>query len=103
MPQFMQETWWMVLLGVVLLVLCYVATPLLAARKGCAWYLWILGAGCLLPLIILMFLPFANRPEDPADIRERRRRTGNTIGLVFTVLGALGILVNLLQRAADLR
>jgi hypothetical protein len=83
-------------LSIAVIVLGYVVTPLLAARKGYAWYLWTLGGGLILPLLILAFLPFANQPQDPPEVRAERRSTGNTIGIIFTVLGVIAITIRLL-------
>ena len=72
------------------------APPILAARKGFKWYCWVLAGafGCgILPLIILMFLPIANRPGLSPEKQEGQKRVGNIVGAVFTVLGAISILM----------
>jgi hypothetical protein len=77
-------------MGVLLILLCLVAPPLLAARKGYSWYLWTIACG-LLGLIILAFLPFANKPHVGEKVNRSRRQTGNTIGGVLSAIGLLGI------------
>jgi hypothetical protein len=64
LPDFIRSEWgewWLIVLSVALLFLCFVAPPLLAARKGYAWYLWTIACG-LIGLAVLAFLPFANKP-----------------------------------------
>jgi 4-hydroxybenzoate polyprenyltransferase len=66
-----------------------IVTGALAARKGYNFILWALAAG-ILGLIILAFLPFANKPDQPPEEQARLKKTGNTVG---GVLAALGIIV----------
>jgi len=82
--------WYFLILAIALLLLCVVVSPLLAARKGYAWYLWILASGPL-GLIVLAFLPFARRPEVSPELNQSRRQTGNTLGVVLSVIGLLGM------------
>lgn len=72
----------------VLLVLLLVAMPLLAARKGYAWYLWILTGG-VIGAFALALLPYANKPDTPPEVNSRRRRTGNIIGSILSGLTLL--------------
>jgi hypothetical protein len=90
MPEFLTSWGWMILLGAALLFLCLVAPPLLAARKGYSWYLWTIACG-LIGLIVLAFLPYANKPDVSPEVNQSRRQTGNTIGAVLSVIGLLGI------------
>jgi multisubunit Na+/H+ antiporter MnhB subunit len=85
MLDFFSSTGVMIALGVALFLLCFVVPPLLAARKGYKWYLWVFGGG-LLGLIILAFLPFANKLEQTPQERERLQGRGNMIGGVLTAI-----------------
>jgi hypothetical protein len=62
------------------------ATGALAARKECNFILWALAAG-LLGLVILAFLPFANRKGDGPARRAELKKKGDTIAAVLTILG----------------
>ena len=76
--------------------------PLLAARKGYAWYLWTIACG-LIGLIVLAFLPNANKPDVSPEVNQSRRQTGNAIGAVLSVIGLLGILFQVVSAAAGVR
>jgi hypothetical protein len=89
-------------LGVLLVLVCLVAPPLLAARKGYAWYLWTIACG-LIGLIVLAFLPFANDPDASPEVNQSRRQTGNIVGAVLSAIGVLAILLQVLIAAAGLR
>ena len=69
-----------------------IITGALAARKGYNFFLWALAAD-VLGLIILAFLPFANRPEQSPDERRQLRRTGNTIGGLLAMLAAVVVVI----------
>jgi hypothetical protein len=97
MLDFFSQTGVMIALGVVLVLLCVVVPPLLAARKGYKWYLWVFGGG-LLGLVILAFLPFANKPDQTPQEQERLQRRGNTIGGVLT---AISVGLAILRLIAD--
>ena len=79
------------LLTLLVLLLCFVAPALLAARKGYAWYLWTFACG-VLGLVVLAFLPFANRPDVSEGVNHSRRQTGNIVGGVLTAIGLLVVL-----------
>ena len=55
--------WTLSLVGVPFVTLYMIVQSLLAARKGYRWYLWTIACG-LIGLIILGFLPFANKEEE---------------------------------------
>jgi hypothetical protein len=78
------------LMAILIILVSLVAPPYLAARKGYSWYLWTIACG-ILGLIVLAFLPYANRPSDGPDVNQYRRQLGNTIGGVLSVLGFLVI------------
>jgi uncharacterized membrane protein YgcG len=78
-------------LGALLVLLCLVAPPLLAARKGYTWYLWTLACG-VFGLLMLAFLPSTNNPQVGEQVNRSRRQLGNTVGAVLSALGLLGIL-----------
>jgi hypothetical protein len=81
----------------VALVLLGLVAPLLAARKGYAWQLWTIPGGLmLLGLIVMAFLPFANKGAS-SEVNEARRQTGNTVGAVLSVLGLLVILIRVVK------
>src|SRR5262249_54561680 len=83
------DSWiYMLVLGVALIFLFLVAPPLLAARKGYAWYLWTFACG-LLGLIVLAFLPYANERNESEEVNRARRKTGNIVGAVLTGIGVL--------------
>ncbi len=65
-----------------------VVTGALAARKGYNFILWALAAG-IIGLVILAFLPFANKPEIPPEEQVRLRKSGNMIGAGLAVLGII--------------
>jgi hypothetical protein len=79
------------LITLLMVLLCFVVPPLLAARKGYAWYLWIFGCG-LVGLVVLAFLPYANRPDVSEEVNRSRRQTGNIVGGVLTAVELLAIL-----------
>lgn len=60
-------------------------TGALAARKGYNFVLWALAAG-ILGLIILAFLPFANKAEQSPQEQARLKSTGNIVGGVLAAL-----------------
>jgi hypothetical protein len=87
----MFDSWpYFVGMSVLLVLLCLLAPPLLAARKGYAWYLWTIACG-LLGLIVLAFLPYANNPKVDEKVNRSRRQTGDTVGGVLSAIGLLGI------------
>jgi hypothetical protein len=79
------------LIALLMVLLCLVAPPLLAARKEYAWYLWTFACG-LLGLVVLAFLPYANRPDVSEEVNRSRCQTGNIVGGVLTAVGLLVIL-----------
>jgi hypothetical protein len=83
------------LVPVLLWIVISIITGLLAARKGYNFFLWLLAAGCI-GLIILAFLPFANKPELAPEEQARLKKTGDTIGGVLTGIGLLLGLLKLL-------
>ena len=85
-----------IVMGTALILLCLVVPPLLAARKGYAWYLWTLAGG-LLGLIVMAFLPYANKGDVSPEVNQSRRQTGNTVGAVLSATGLLGILVGVVN------
>jgi hypothetical protein len=88
----MLDSWfYYVGLGALAVLLCLVAPPLLAVRKGYAWYLWTLACG-VLGLVVLAFLPYANDPRVVEKVKRSRRRTGNLLGGVLSALSLLGVL-----------
>jgi hypothetical protein len=92
MDDFMSTWWFFFLILLPLLVLFLAVTPLLAARKGYTWYLWTFSGG-VIGLIILAFLPFANRPAESEEVNRSRRRIGDVIGGVLSVLSLLWMLM----------
>jgi hypothetical protein len=99
----MFDSWlYFALMGILLILLCLVAPPLLAARKGYSWYLWTIACG-LLGLIVLAFLPYSNKPDASPEVNQSRRQTGNTIGAVLSVIGLLGILLQVIMAVAGAR
>lgn len=77
-------------------LLLYIVIPIitgaLAMRKGYNFFLWLFAAG-ILGLIVLSFLPFANKPELPAEEQSRLKTRGNIAGGVFAGLTLLGIII----------
>ena len=71
----------------VFLFLFFVAPPLLAARKGYKWYLWTILAMGVLGLIVMAFLPYANKPEQSPQEQQQKRKSGNKVGLVLSIVG----------------
>jgi hypothetical protein len=87
----MFDSWpYFVGMSVLLALLCLVVPPLLAVRKGYAWYPWTIAGGPL-GLIVLAFLPHANNPKADEKVNRSRRQTGNTVGGVLSAIGLLGI------------
>ena len=80
---------------ILLWVVIPIITGLLAKRKGYSFFIWIFATG-VLGLVILAFLPFANKAGTPAEEQASRKRTGNIIGGVLAgigiVFGALRLL-----------
>jgi len=81
-----------VLLAVLLCALCAYR----ANRKGYNWLLWV-GAGGVVGIIMLVFLPDASISNLPEDRRRRRRSIGNVTGAGLSVLALLYMLRNLLS------
>lgn len=79
----------LLLILLIQIVLC-VAAGMLAARKGYSFVLWVFSG--ILGLIVLAFLGYANVDDIGTDVARDRRKTGNTIGAVLSVLALLGIL-----------
>ena len=79
-----------------LYVVIPVITGILAMRKGYNFFLWLFAAG-IIGLIILAFLPFANKPELAAEDSKRLRTKGNITG---GVISALVILLWVAQAAS---
>src|SRR5262249_7117216 len=77
--------------GAALILLSVVVPPVVAARKGYKWYLWLPGGG-MFGLLILAFLPAANKPEQSAEEQQRLRSAGNGIGGILSAL-SLGFFV----------
>lgn len=88
-----------IVMGTALALLCLVVPPLLAARKGYAWYLWTIAGG-LLGLILMAFLPYANRGGVSPEVNQARRQTGNTVGAVLSAAGLLSILLGAVDALA---
>ena len=61
-------------------------TGLLALRKGYNFFLWALASG-VVGLIILAFLPFANRPEQDPEQSALLRDRAHRIAGVLVILG----------------
>lgn len=80
-------------------ILLYLVIPVitgaLAMRKGYNFFLWLFGAG-VLGLIVLSFLPFANKSVLPAEEQARLRTQGNIAG---SVLAGLTVLFMILRFA----
>lgn len=79
---------------ILLYIVLPVITGLLAHRKGYNFFLWLLAAG-VIGLIILAFLPFANREGATAEENASRRKTGNIIGAVISAVALLMLLLRL--------
>src|SRR5438105_8435361 len=88
--QLTESPLYFVILGALFVLLCLGAPPLLAVRKGYTWYFWILAGGPL-GLIVLAFLPYAGREDAISGRQPAVRQTGDTLGLVLSLLGMLGI------------
>jgi hypothetical protein len=82
--------------AVVVVIAMLTIVPLVAARKGFVWPYWILAAGCL-GLLIVLVLPSANAPDLSPEERERRRQTGKNVGIGFTIFTILVITVRTLM------
>lgn len=84
----------------ILFVVFGVINALVANKKGFSPLIWFLAGG-LLGLIVILFLPSAKavRAED-VDLYMKRKKTGNTVGLIILAVGvALGILLVLALKA----
>lgn len=77
-------------MSAMLVLLSFVAPPLLAARKGYAWYLWTVACG-LPGLFVLAFLPWANSSKVDESLNRSRRQAGNTVGTVLSAIGLLSV------------
>ena len=55
----------------------------LARRKGYRWWVWFYAMG-LVGLLVLGFMPFANKPEQTPEERARLVKRGNRVGLVLS-------------------
>ena len=67
----------------------------LAYRKGFAWFLWLFSGG-LLGLVVLAFLQSGNEQQQEAELNHSRRRTGNVVGALLSLMtlsmAAFGVL-----------
>ena len=70
-------------------------TGMLAARKGYNFLLWALAGG-VIGLVLLAFLPFANKPGQPPEEQARLKKTGNIMGGVLAAFSVLVIVTRLL-------
>jgi hypothetical protein len=73
------------LLRLAVVVVSCVVTPLLAARKGYSWVVWVFG-GSVLGLLILAFQPFANAPGLTPKQQKQLEKKGNSIGIALTLM-----------------
>ena len=48
-------------------------------------------------LIVLAFLPFANKSDVSPEVNQSRRQTGNIVGAVLSVIGLVGFLFQVVQ------
>jgi accessory gene regulator protein AgrB len=62
-----------------------VLTGFLASRKGYNFWCWVFAAG-IVGLLVLSFLPFVNKGGISAEVTEAKRKRGNLIGIVFSVI-----------------
>ena len=74
------------------LLLVGVLSAWLAYRRGFSPWCWIFAAG-IIGLVVVLFLPDANKQGSP-EAQDNARRTGNMTGLVLTIITiVLNILV----------
>ncbi len=72
-----------------------------ALRKGFSPWAWILATG-VPGLVILLFMPSALDPNVDAATKEKRRKNGDTVGVVLSVvMFALGVVLTLLVSTAQ--
>src|SRR5262249_53296501 len=86
-----------IILAAPFVVLFGVPSALIAARKGFAWYAWVLAYG-VIGLVIVACLPSARDPIAPQDVSSSRRATGNGIGVALSVGLILSIALVILSR-----
>jgi len=60
----------------------------LAARKGYSFFFWCFAAG-LIGLITLAFLPYTNKGDLEPEVAEAKRKRGNTIGMVISIIAII--------------
>jgi hypothetical protein len=90
----MAESLPILILGIVLVLINLVGTPLLAAKKGFYWPFWLLAG--FIPcfgLFVVLVLPSANAKDLSFDERERRRLAGRNVGIGFTAFTILVAMV----------
>lgn len=88
------------LAGITLLVTLFVCfvTGLCAWRKGYNFLIWFFAAG-VIGLLILAFLPFVNKADQPEERKRELRRTGNTVGAVIAALALAGMALRVISFA----
>ena len=73
------------MVAIVLPLVFGLITAVLARRKGYNPFLWFFAAG-IIGLIVLAFLPFANKEDLPEEKKAQLTKQGNIIGCIFAGL-----------------
>ena len=78
-----------------ILIIAAIIMAVIAKKKGFSPWLWILTSvvGGVPGLLILLFLPSANAVGIDKEIVVRRKKVGNIIGLVMTIIAVILIIV----------
>ena len=77
------------MLPIAIAAIVFFVTGGFAARKGYNFVIWGLAGG-LLSLLVMAFLPFANKADQDAETKRLLVSRGDRIGLVLVVVTALG-------------
>jgi len=73
--------------GIIAIVVAIVMA-LIASRKGFSWWLWVLAGG-IPGFIILLCMPSVSTVGINEETRIRRRKNGNTVGGIISVIAII--------------
>lgn len=72
----------------IIAVVVAIVMALIASKKGFSWWLWILAGG-IPGFIILLCMPSASAKGIAEEARIKRRKDGNTVGAVISVIAII--------------
>jgi len=89
-------------MGLIIGIAFTIAMAIVAYKKGFNWLLWILPGG-VIGLIVVALMPSANADGIDDAEKEKRRKRGNTVGAVLSVIALVLIIFFVLVAARIIR